>query len=172
MAKHIVKCLICEKQFDANSEEFVKVGRRYAHKSCYENKEQNKTQDQKDAEALDEYIKKLFNEKYVSARIKKQIKDYKEQYGFTTSGILRSLVYFYEIQGNSIEQANGGIGIVPYIYNNAKEYYYKIWLASQANEGKDVQSYKPQVVEIRITPPERKPMRKRKLFTFLDEEEK
>ena len=171
MAKHLVKCPICEKTFDANSEPFVMKGRRYVHKSCMEKQEETKTQEQKDIEALEDYIKKLFNESYVNARIKKQIKQYKEEFGYTYSGILRSLVFFYDIQGHTTENSNGGIGIVPYIYNQAKEYYYKIWLAAQSNADKDIKQYRPEVREIRITPPERKPTKRRKLFSFLDEEE-
>lgn len=171
MAKHMVKCLICEKTFDANTEPFVMKGRRYVHKSCAEGKENEKTQEQKDIEALEEYIKKLFNEKFVNARIKKQIKQFREEYGYTYSGILKALVYFYDIKGHDTEQSNGGIGIVPFIYNQAKDYYYKIWLAGQSNADKNLSEYKPIVREIRITPPERKPTRRRKLFSFLDEEE-
>ena len=83
MAKHIVKCLICEKTFDANIEPFVMKGRRYMHKACAEGKENEKSQEQKDIEALEEYIKKLFNENYVNARIKKQIKQFREEWSFT-----------------------------------------------------------------------------------------
>ena len=42
MAKHIVKCPFCGQSFDANSEEFVKIGRRYAHANCYKQAEENK----------------------------------------------------------------------------------------------------------------------------------
>ena len=111
MAKHIVKCLICEKTFYANTEPFVMKGRRYIHKSCPERKENEKTQEQKDIEALEEYIKKLFNENYVNARVRKQIKQYREEYNYSYSGILKALVYFYDIKGNSTEMSNGGIGM-------------------------------------------------------------
>jgi hypothetical protein len=83
------------------------------------------------------------------------------------------LVYFYEIKGNSIEKANGGIGIVPYVYQNAFNYYYALWEAQQKIEQKVpiIQEYVPKVVEIRIPNPERKVKKKRNLFSFLDEEE-
>ena len=81
----------------------------------------------------------------------------------------KALTYFYEVKGNSIEKANGGIGIIPYIYKDAYNYYYSLWLARQKNEAKQIDLYVPQVKEIIIAPPKRKP-KKRPLFTFLDEE--
>ena len=66
MAKHIVKCYYCGKQFDANEEEYVKVNnRRYAHKKCSEEKEQTLSQEQKDKIELEEYILKLFKVDFI-----------------------------------------------------------------------------------------------------------
>ena len=48
MAKHIVKCAICNRQFDANAESFVKVNsRRYAHEACVMNEDEKKTKVEK-----------------------------------------------------------------------------------------------------------------------------
>ena len=169
-AKHLVKCAFCNEVFDAGNEPFTKVSsRRYAHTSCYESAEKNKTQEQKDIEALEAYIKNLFNETYINARIRKQIKTYVEEYNYTYSGILKTLVYCFEIKKNSLEKANGGIGIVPYEYKNAANYYYALWLANQQNEKKNIQDYVPKQREIIIPVPQRK-HRKRRVFTFLDEE--
>lgn len=108
---------------------------------------------------------------YVPPRVQKQIKNYVNDYNFTYTGILKALKYFYEIQGHSLEKANDGIGIVPYIYKAAYNYYYSIWLANQKNVDKDINDYvKPEVREVRIPIPQRK-IQKRKLFSFLDEEE-
>ena len=170
MAKKIVKCPFCDQYFDANTVDFVKVGRRYAHKQCAEEYEKNKTQEERDKEALEKYILQLLNETKINARVRKQINDYREQYNYSYSGILKALVYFYEIKGNSKEKANGGIGIVPYVYKQAYDYYYSLWLANQKNEHKLIEQYVPQIQEIRIPIPQRK-VKKRKLFSFLDEEE-
>ena len=114
---------------------------------------------------------KLFNEDYVNARIRKQINEFMSKYNYTYSGIQRSLEYFYEVKGNNINKANGGIGIVPFVYQDAYNYYYSLWLAKQRNVNKDLREYyTPKVVEVKIPVPERK-IKKRKLFTFLDEEE-
>ena len=170
MAKHLVKCLYCSQQFDTNSEEYVQIKRRYAHKKCAEEFENNKSKEEKDKEALVEYIKELLNIPALTPKINRQIKDYVENYNYSYSGILKALKYFYEIKHNDISKANEGIGIVGYIYNQAFNYYYDIWLAQQRNENKDIEHYRPNVIEISIHEPERK-IKKRKLFQFLDLEE-
>lgn len=169
MAKHIVKCLYCGKNFDANEELFVKVGRRYAHTTCAEEYEAIKTKEEKDKEELEKYILNLLKEEKISVKVRRQIKTYIEENNYTYSGILKALIYFYEIKGNPIDKANGGIGIVPYVYNDAFNYYYELWLANQKNEHKLIEQYVPQIEEVRIPVPQRKEKR-RKLFSFLDSE--
>ena len=67
---------------------------------------------------------------------RKQMKDFVENYHYTYSGMKKALVYFYEIKKNDISKANGGIGIIPYVYRDAYNYYYTLWLANQKNENK------------------------------------
>jgi starvation-inducible outer membrane lipoprotein len=81
----------------------------------------------------------------------------------------KALAYFYEVKKNSTEKANGGIGIIPYVYNNAYNYYYNIWMANQTNNAKPIEQYQPQERVIKIPPPKRVE-KKKKLFSFLDEE--
>ena len=112
---------------------------------------------------------KLFGYEYVPPRAKKQINEYIQEYNYTYSGMLKALVYFYEIRGGSVDEAHEGVGILPYIYNDARDYYYNLWLAQQKNIYKDIKEFKPEVIEGRIPRPERNII-KRKLFSFLDEE--
>ena len=37
----LVKCKLCEKYFDREKEPFVRIGARYAHKTCQEKKEED-----------------------------------------------------------------------------------------------------------------------------------
>ena len=119
---------------------------------------------------LEQYINKLFHTDYVDPRIQKQIKNYIKEYNFTYSGILKSLVYFYEVKQNPVEKSNDGIGIVPWVYKQAFNYYYTIWLAQQKNTDKTVENYIPKETEIIIPRPKPKPYRKH-LFSFLDDKE-
>lgn len=167
---HIVTCVYCKQRFDRDKHPFVQVSsRRYAHQECSLTEEQKKAKEEIDKEELDAYIMKLFNMDYVDARIKKQIKQYVDEYNFSYSGIRKTLIYFFEIKGNSLEKANGGIGIVPYVYQNAHNYYLALWQAQQKNENKIVEEYIPNIKEVVIPRPQRQ-VKKRKLFSFLDEE--
>ena len=168
---HKVKCIHCGQIFDRDKEPFVQVSpRRYAHKNCSLSNEERQTQLIKDQEDLNNYIKKLFDTTYVSPRVQKQINSYVNEYNYTYSGIMKALIYFYEVKGNSIEKSNGGIGIVPYVYKDAFNYYYMLWSAQQKNEHKVIKEYVPVVKEIVIPTPKPR-IKKRNLFAFLDEEE-
>ena len=168
---HIVTCVYCKKKFDRDKVPFVQISqRRYAHKECSEQENQRLFKEEADKIALENYIIQLLKLEYITPRIRKQLNTYQEQYGYTYSGMHKALIYFYEIKGNSVEKANGGVGIIPYVYQDAYNYYYALWEAKQANKDKEIETYIPVEEVVRIPVPQRK-LKKRKLFTFLDEEE-
>ena len=168
----MVTCIYCKQRFDRDKIPAIEVkNRRYAHKECVKRKEELLTQEEKDKEAFYEYVKKLLGDDYTPAKIAVQVKHYLTDYKFTYSGMLQSLIYFYEIKGNNIEKAKGGIGIIPFIYKDAYNYYYALWLANENNKDKDVSTYVPEVIEVTIPKP-KKQIRKRRKFMFLDWEEK
>lgn len=162
-----VKCVYCQETINRHDEDCAMVSEgKYAHKKCAEiETHREKT----DLELLEDYIKKLFKCDYVSPRIKKQINDYVDKYNYSYSGMRKALQYFYEVKGNSIEKANGSIGIVPYIYQDAYNYHLAIWQAHQKTEHIEIEQYVPKVKEIVIPRPKPK-IKKRNLFSFLDEE--
>ena len=174
MAKHIVKCPKCGKSFDTNIEQAVKVSaRRYGHATCYPDIKDfvplAVSQEDPDLIKLKEYINQLFGKNANWAQINRQLKIYTTENGYSYSGILKSLVYFYEIKGNSVEKSNYALGIVPFIYQDAYNYYYDLFVTQSKNENKDVKEMFSKTKEITIKSPER-PI-KRRFFNFLNEEE-
>jgi hypothetical protein len=163
-----VICTYCKKPMSKKDANCVMIGNnKYVHKECQaleENREKT------DREKLEEYIKELFSLAYIEPRVKAQIKKYVEEYNYTYSGMQKALYYFYEVKGGDKSKANGGIGIIPYVYQDAYNYHYNLWLAQQKNKDVEIQLYIPKVKEIVIPRPERK-IKKRQLFVFLDEEE-
>lgn len=144
--------------------------RRYAHVECFEKHQKEKSKEELDKEELEKYIKQLFNINKLSVKIQKQIDKFVKENNYSYSGIKRSLIYFYEIKKNSLDKANDGIGIVPYVYQEAYQYYYNLWIAQQKNINKELIDYQPRSITITIKPPQRK-IKKRNLFNFLDSEE-
>ncbi len=164
---HNVKCYYCGKTFDRDVNPFVEIKgtRRYAHKKCFE---QNLPEKQK----LEEYLLRLFKLQYLHPTIIKQIDEYTNEKGFTYLNIYRTLFYYYDIMRNKPPLANPNIGIVPYVYPQMKAYFDKLNNAVDLNKGKNIRDYRPVVVKKTIQAPERQPLRKRELFTFLDDEVK
>lgn len=167
---HYVTCTICKKRFDRDKYPAVLVNtRRYAHASCAGALSEEQAKEEQDRQALEEYIIQLFNLKHMDGRITLQIKKFIQDYNYTYSGILRTLKYFYEVKKNDLSKSNNGIGIVPWVYQEAYNYYYNQWLLKQKNTDKNIEEYSPHYIDIVIKEPIRQP-KKRKIFTFLDEE--
>ena len=152
-----VLCKYCGKEMDIKTAVKITTGC-YAHAECIS--------ELTDSEKLDQYIMQIYETNYVPPGIKKQINQFVKDYRFSYTGILKSLKYFYEVQKKPFDKKMQSIGIVPYVYQNAYNYYYTLWLASQQDK---TAIKKPTVVNITINRPKRKEM-KSKLFTFLEEE--
>lgn len=165
---HKVKCIICGQPFDRDKVQAVRVGaRRYAHQACDpDNTDLEPLAIKEDPELtkLKDYIKQIYGDSCNWAMTNKYINKFVNENGYSYSGILKSLVYFFEVKGNSIEKANGSIGIVPYVYQNAYDYYYSLFLAKQQNQDKNVISMTQKTKEITIKPPKIK--KKIKFFNF------
>lgn len=164
----IVTCIYCKKQFNRIKEECELVGtNKYAHKNCFELEQKRELTDE---EKLNKYIRELFNLDYVPPHILKQEKDYIEKYNFSYSGMLKTLIYGCEIKKNvKLDLAHPTIGIIPYIYQDACNYYYALWQAEQANSKKDIKSFIPIVEKVQIFSPQRQEIKKH-FFNFLMEE--
>lgn len=162
-----VICAYCKKPMkktDFDCKAINPYNTKFAHLLCIqEEAKREKTPE----EELDIYIMKIFNLEFIPPNIQKQKKSYIDNH-MTFSGIKGSLKYFYEIKQNKIDISNPSIGIVPYIYNEAKEYYKKLDQTRLKNKNKDL-TYEGQVIKIKIQKPKRQEMRKR-FFTFFDDD--
>ena len=170
---HNVICFICGKQFDRDKIQAVKVSaRRYAHYDCKPDGElvplPAQKQEDPDLKLLKDYIDKFYGKNANWARIMQQIKKYTIENNYSYSGILKSLKYWLEVKHMPIQQDYGAIGIVPFVYQQAYNYYYSLFLAEQQNINKNVKEITNKEREIIIDPPQVKT--KKRLFTFLEED--
>lgn len=154
--QHLVKCFVCKEVFDCCKIQAVKhSSTRYSHATCEpDNKDfvplVEPSAEEKDLEALNDYISTKYGDKANYTLIKRQIKRFTKEKGYSLSGILKSLIWFYDVKGNSVEDSNGGIGIVEYVYQDSYNYYLGLFLAQEANKNRKVFSV---INEVEIKPP-------------------
>lgn len=175
---HLVKCSVCGEVFNRDMVQAVKAGtRRYAHQTCKPDgelvplpppKKKEDSVEDEDLKKLKSYIEQLYGANVRWPLVMKQIQQYKKEYKYTYSGMLKSLIWFYEVKGNHVELSKG-IGIIPYAYQDAYNYYYSLFVAQSQNEKKDFQQITSKVREITIKPPEIK--KKEKFFNQDGEDE-
>lgn len=118
------KCPGCGE--DVNINEAIHMRNRYWHVECYQNREK------KDNKAQEELLKKKAIHSYLeqigiettAAVVTRKRNELVRDYEYSDTGILMALKYWYGVKKNSIEKAVGsGLGIVPYIYDEAQAYY-------------------------------------------------
>lgn len=134
---HYVKCFYCGGKFDRDTVPFIKVSeRRYAHVKCVQTEDSNGSisQEQKDKDAFYEMVKSIYGVQYNYMLINTQATEFIQQYGYTWSGMTKCLYWFYKINHGSLEEGHGGIGIIPYIYDDVKKYYYNLYITEQKNK--------------------------------------
>ena len=158
-----VMCAFCYKPLKRSSVDCKEISPgRYMHLACYE---QDKAKEKTPEEKLMDFLMAQCKYEFVPPSIRKQINKMVEQNGFSYSGIHGTLKYWYVIKGNKIDRENP-VGIVPYIYDQAREFYKQKAQIAQAN--KKIQALN-KVEYITIQRPILKP-KKDNNFSFLDEE--
>lgn len=162
---HIVKCLYCEKQFDADKEEFIKVnGRRYAHKACaeshadenvkrgiYKLEEQKKDTNNNDHRIFFDCINDICKGRcevdwaIVSKEEKRLTKA-----GYTLSGLTKTFYYVYEIKQEPLPDRITMLFVLENYFEEAKDYYRNVYLTNKANEQKINIDNTPIIIETSI----------------------
>jgi hypothetical protein len=131
-----VKCGICSKM--NFKEDSTKVGRRYyCNGKCLEEilqEQEKKDQNKEDWSELYEYIVELYGYKPTGIMFKQLGAFRKDPYNYTNKGMYLTLKYFYETKGQSVIE-NKGLGIIPYVYEEAKRNYLEQMEVSEYNNG-------------------------------------
>ena len=132
---HIVKCRLCKEQFDTNkmsSAEWTLIGKRsYYHTSCYNEWVKGKQTVKSDVtdedfwhESMIDYLYRDVKMSMDFAKIDNQWRSFtKPERKMTPKGIYFAVRYYYDILKGNAEKAQGGIGIVPNIYNDSAQYW-------------------------------------------------
>lgn len=164
----LVKCLICGQLLDKETESYVQLKRRYAHKNCYDNLPQIQKDNIMYKDKIHSKAKELFKEHYNYAVISKQIDlNLKKISHGTIKGIYLSMVYWFEVKKEPIEKSFYRLGIVPYIYDEAQNYFKRQEKNKKINENKNIEEYlNIEKEQITIHPQPIEKPRKIKLFNL------
>ena len=119
------KCPECEYQVDKDTQRWFKHSGKTYHEECYQKFEVRKTH----RNELLAYICELYKIPVPNGFMLKQIKEFQEDYGYTLKGMELALKFFHSIKKNSVD--GRGIGIIPYIYDDAREYYTQLAIIKQ-----------------------------------------
>lgn len=181
----MLKCRICgleniDKKVHKENVDYIKHGSWYAHKKCYEERERRRGNISIHEEESDDFwkdasynlLKKdlkipVTNVFFIQwERYMKSIKPF-----YSAKGIYFSLRYFYNVKHGDKSKASGGIGIVPYVYEESRKYWYDI----ESKQKGTVAAIEKQIREsmerkqVTITKKKSKPQKFRTDFSILDE---
>lgn len=112
-----VKCYFCGLPID--KDKAVRQEGKIFHKDCHS--------EYLDRRELFRYCCSLWGLKAPGPLISRQAKKFRQK-GYTYRGMMFSLKYFYEVKNNNKNKYKGSetIGIIPYIYEEAKQHYTNI----------------------------------------------
>lgn len=133
---HKVKCRVCGIQFDTdtlNKEDWLMPSKNfYYHARCYNDWKVNSNHsDEEWIDLIYDFIARDLKVSYDFHMCEAQRKKYLSQNKYTNKGIYFSLKYFYELKKGDWSKGNGGIGIIPFIYKEATEYWTQLELKKQ-----------------------------------------
>lgn len=110
-----VKCQYCKSDSNkVGKDEVVKIDNKNFHPSC--------AQLYLDRKELYATICRIFKLKAPGPKNNAYVSKFFHE-GMTYKGMNGTLIYFYDIKKNSTKNSNEGIGIIPYVYEEAKKFY-------------------------------------------------
>lgn len=133
---HFPKCCVCGLEINRSKVKCYKGISKYFHIECLDGFKQAHPRakyeivgirDTSDEEAISQIYDYLTKE--VGMKINdygdlvKQCKDFKSKYKISCKDTYMTLKWYYGVKKNSIAKSNNRIGIVPYVYEDAKKYY-------------------------------------------------
>ena len=120
----MAKCRICNIEIDKEKDDWIMPSKNYYyHRQCYKNwKKAQPDNDEDYVDLIYDFIARDLKAAYdywvCEAQRKKFLKE-----KMTNKGILFALKYFYDIKHGDWEKGHGGIGIVPFVYNDSRAYW-------------------------------------------------
>jgi len=128
MAEYICECVLCHVRNIKRSEmveevDYIRKGTKYYHMKCYRDwKESTPAADEEYKAFIYDFLSRDLKVSYDYHMIEAQLKKFTKE-NKSMKGIFFTLKYFYEIKKNDWDKGHGGIGIVPFVYIEACNYW-------------------------------------------------
>ena len=121
----MAKCRLCNIEIDKSKDDWVMPSKNYYyHKQCYQNwKKAEPKNDEGYIDLIYDFIARDLKVTYDWWVCEAQRKKFTKEGKMSNKGILFALKYFYEIKHGDWEKGHGGIGIIPFIYNDSCAYW-------------------------------------------------
>ena len=154
------ECRICHMPIDKKMEKenidwIMPSQNWYYHKECYDTWKAAPATDDDWILMIYDFLARDIKVKYDYHMCQAQIENFWKKKKINPKGIYFTLKYFYQIKGNPWEKGHGGIGIVPYVFEDAKAY----WIAQEQKKRgflKQLETEAKERTVIKLTRPERR----------------
>lgn len=111
-------CAMCSQIVYIGDEGVQKDYKGYYHAECMDKKKRIA----KNREELCLYIAKLYKIDYPTGFMLKQIDDFHKKRGYSYKSMLGTLMFIYEVENRQVKDGTG-LGLIPFFYDKAKNYY-------------------------------------------------
>ena len=153
-------CRECHVEIDKEKDDWIMPSKNYYyHRTCYE------TWKARMPETDDDWVPRIYDflardlkVSYNYFMCEQQRKKFGKDYKINNKGIYFTLKYFYEIKGNAWEKGHGGLGIVPYVFEDAKAY----WVAQERQRHGFMKELEEQIKQREVIKVKRTPKKREK----------
>lgn len=125
----MAECRICKQIIDKEKDDWIMPSKNYYfHRKCYEDwKKSEPLVDEQWRSFIYDFISRDLKVPYNYHMCEAQINKFMKEHKMTMKGIYFTLKYFYGVKKHDWNKGHGGLGIVPYVYNEACSY----WVAQE-----------------------------------------
>lgn len=146
----LVTCAYCGcKTVDKLSQDYIQYKGKNFHRECGEK--------QKEKDNFYSYVCEIFKLKAPGPRIYNQGNSFVEKYGYTYLGMQKTLYFIYAVKKHANDRPieSKSIGLIPYYYDEAQEYFKRIDKKKETIR-KEIMSTTEEIISVKMAPRARK----------------
>lgn len=146
----LVTCAYCGcKTVDKLSQDYIQYKGKNFHRECGEK--------QKEKDNFYSYVCEVFKLKAPGPRIYNQGNSFVEKYGYTYLGMQKTLYFIYAVKKHANDRPieSKSIGLIPYYYDEAQEYFKRIDKKKEMIR-KEIMNTTEEIISVKMAPRARK----------------